>query len=117
MILHRVGESSPQSISVKTISRHFPVVPHIGNAGRAGKALIVIQEDPVPVDKSELIRIKKELGRTHMRAARPFITEVEVRRQPTFIIAGGKLGAVDFAALVIKGGEDERLAELAFIQR
>src|SRR5205814_7036963 len=47
MILLRVGKAAPQSIPIKCVGGKTPVVPAIGDPGRVGEALIVIEEDPV----------------------------------------------------------------------
>src|SRR5207248_4252195 len=44
MILLRVGKAAPQSIPIKRVGGKTPVVPAIGDPGRAGEALIVIEE-------------------------------------------------------------------------
>ena len=58
MILLRIGETAPQSVAVKSIDGRSPIVPRIGDPGGTGEALIVVEEDPVPFDVGELVRIE-----------------------------------------------------------
>ena len=102
MVLHGVGEASPQSIPVKSISRHSPIIPGIRETSRAGEALIVIKKDPIVLDISELVWIEEELGRANVSATRPFVSNIQIGGESTFIITGGKLGSVNFAALVVE---------------
>src|SRR5882724_11335008 len=58
MIFLRVGKTAPEAVAVKSIDGRPPIVPRIGDPGGTGKALIVVEEDPVLFDEGELIRIE-----------------------------------------------------------
>ena len=76
MKFHGVGKAPPQAVAIESVDGRFPIVPRVGRAGRPGKALVVIEEDPIFLDVSQLIRIEKELRRANLRSTRPFISKV-----------------------------------------
>jgi len=58
MALLGVGEAATQSVSIESVDARSPVLPCVGNAGRACETLIVVQKDPVLLDEGELIRVE-----------------------------------------------------------
>src|SRR5450759_1020732 len=116
MVLLGVRKTAAQSVPIKSIDSRFPIVPRIGDPGRTGEALIVIEEDPVLLDVGELIRIEKKLCRTDVRAARPFVGRIQIRDEATAVIVCGEFTSVNLPALVIERRLDKRLPELAFVQ-
>ena len=87
MVLLSIGKTSAQSVSIKSVDGQSPIVPRVGNAGRPGETLIVIEEDPVFLDVSKLIRIEKKLRRADIRPARPFVSDIQVRGERAAIVA------------------------------
>ena len=53
-----IGKTLAQPVTIESVDSRLPVVPRVGNTGRTGEALIVIEEDPVLLDVGELIRIE-----------------------------------------------------------
>ena len=111
-----IGKTLAQPVAIESVDSRLPVLPRVGNAGRAAEALIVVEEDPVLLDVGELIRIEKKLCRADVRAARPFIGRIQIRGDATLVIVRREFASVNFATLVIERRKDERLAELAFVQ-
>src|SRR5882724_9120837 len=116
MVLLGVGETAPQSVSVKPVDRRLPILPCVGDPGRTGEALIVIEEDPVLFDVGELIRIEKKLCGADVRAASPLIGRIQIRGESTLVIVCCEFASVNLAALVIERRKNKRLAELPFVQ-
>ena len=58
VVLLSIGKSSAQSVPIESVDGQSPIVPRVGNTGGTGETLIVIEEDPVFPDVSELIRIE-----------------------------------------------------------
>src|SRR5437764_492231 len=102
MILLGVCKTAAQPVAVKSVDGRFPIIPCVGNAGGAGETLIMVEEDPVLVDVSELIRIEEKLCRAHVAAARPFIGRIQIRGEPTLIIVCREFASVNLTALVIE---------------
>ena len=101
-ILHRVGKSAAQAVPVKSVDRRFPIIPSVGNAGRTGETLIVVEENPVVADVGELIGIEEELRGADLRPTGPFVAGVYVSGERTVVVAGSNFAAIDFTALVIE---------------
>src|SRR5436853_94881 len=101
----RVDESVAQAVSVKKVGGNFPIVPSVGSTGRPGEALVVIEENPVILQRREFVRRKENLRGTPVRSAVPFVTQISVGGKRPVIIARGKFATVDFAALVVERGE------------
>jgi hypothetical protein len=53
-----IGKTLAQPVAIESIDSRLPVVPIVGNAGRATEALIVVEKDPVLLDVGEFIWIK-----------------------------------------------------------
>src|SRR5438309_7012578 len=116
MVLLGVGETASQSVSVKPVDGRLPILPCVGDPGRTGEALIVIEEDPVLFDVGELSRIEKKLCGADVRAASPLIGRIQIGGKPTRVIVCREFASVNLAALVIERRKDKRFTELAFIQ-
>src|SRR5207249_5888295 len=83
MIFLRVDKTSPQAVTVKPVDPRLPFVPRVGDPGRTGEALIVIEKDPVLFDVGELVRIEKKLCGADVRAAGPFVGRIQIRDEAT----------------------------------
>ena len=103
MILLGVGKATPQPIAIEGVSGKSPVVPAVGDSGRAGETLIVIEEDPVVANVSELIRIEEELRRTNMHATRVFVADIQIAGKTLVLIVGGKFATVYLTLAIIEG--------------
>jgi len=80
MVLLSVSKTPAQPIPIKSVDGQPPIVPRVGNPGRSSETLIVIEENPVLPDVGEFSRIEEKLRGTDVRAARPFVGCVEIRR-------------------------------------
>src|SRR5437660_6131705 len=87
VVLFGIGKTSAQSVSIKSVDGQSPVVPRVRNASRPSETLIVVEEDPVFLDVSELIWVEKKLRGTDIGPTRPFVSDIQVRRVRTVIIA------------------------------
>src|SRR4029078_8949621 len=98
------------------VNPRLPVVPRVGNPGRTREALIMVEKDPVLLDKGELSRIEKKLCRTNVRAARPFVPRIQIRGKPTRVIVCREFASVNLAALVIERRKEKPFNQHAFIK-
>ena len=111
-----IGKTLAQPVAIESVDSRLPVLPRVGNAGRAGETLIVIEEDPVLLDVGELIRIEKKLRRADVRSARPFVGRIQIRGEAALVIVRREFASVNFATLVIERRKNQRLTELAFVE-
>src|SRR4029077_19914186 len=58
-----VGKTPVKSTAVEDVESAFPILPGAGTAGRRSNALLVIEIDPVILDKFHLFRSEQELRR------------------------------------------------------
>src|SRR4030095_4897908 len=86
MVFLRVGKTATYPVAIQSVNPCAPIFPGIGNTGRTGETLIVIEEDPVFSDVIELIAIEEKLRRAHVRAACPSVSGVQIGGEPTFVI-------------------------------
>jgi hypothetical protein len=87
MIFLRIGKTSPQTVAVESVDRRSPILPCVGNTGRTGETLIVIEEDPVLPNVIELIAIEQKLRGADVRTARPSVGRVQVGGESAFVIS------------------------------
>src|SRR5690348_4621260 len=89
--------------------------PFAGSAGGAGVLLLVIEGYVVIGNVGEIVGAEVELRRFDLLAARSLGGEVEVSREMSARVAFREFGAVLLAMTVIERRQDDRRAELAFI--
>ena len=58
-----VGKTPVKSTAVEDVESAFPILPGVGTAERRSNALVVIEKNPVILDKFELVRVEQELRR------------------------------------------------------
>src|SRR5205823_9713934 len=74
MTFFRVGETSAQAVPVEKINSRFPVAPSVRETGRRSHALVVIEEDPVLANVSQLVGVEQVLRGNNLGGTRPFVS-------------------------------------------
>ena len=119
-IRHRAIGPQPATghqIGRKPRRRLRPAERRISHPARPRIMLVVIQMNPMILNIRQFRRREIELRRDDLLADRPAIRQVRIERPRPVVVAGGKLNARNLPMLVVEGGQDNRRAELAFINQ
>src|SRR5258708_7427881 len=108
--------SSAQSIPIQEVNERESSHPIIRNAGRTGERLIVIGENIMILDVSQIARIEVELGGLDVRRFLLGIGEISEYRPAILFVCAREFHTVYGRFPIIKWCEDQGRTELAIVQ-
>ena len=111
------GAVLPEPCAIEHVRAQPRAVPAIGRAGRRGHCLVVVEMDVVRGDIGEVCGIELELARFDVLAERLLEGEVGIGGKAAMAVIGGELDAVLLALGVVERRQDDRRAELAFVDQ
>src|SRR6516165_3585338 len=113
----RVG--GPETASSGQVDRNagIPGRVLVLDAGRRCVRLVVIEMDVVAGDKSQFVRVEVELRRNDVFSLGFRSGEVAVEGPVFDVVAEGQFDAANKPLVVIERGQEDRRAELAFVEQ
>ena len=112
-----VGKAAAQPASVEKVSGGGGASGPVRGAGGNGEQLVVVEVNVMRPDVVEFLLAELELAGDDLPAGGAAEGEVGVGGETVLGIVRGQLDALDFPVLVVKGRENQRLPELAFIEQ